>query len=107
MSHKPTSSFVMQRTSAVVLIPLALWFLWSLVSHAGDDFAGTQAWLSQWHNKAAFGLLVTIGVFHGRLGLNEIVEDYIHTGLNSVLKNTIILAGAAIVALTWFALLTV
>ncbi|MEO0400647.1 MAG: succinate dehydrogenase, hydrophobic membrane anchor protein [Pseudomonadota bacterium] len=107
MSHKPTSTFVLQRASAVVLIPLALWFMWSLAAHAGEDFAGTSVWLSQLHNKAAFGLLVTIGVFHGRIGLNEIVEDYIHGGLNDVLKALTALSSVAIAALTWWALVQI
>ena len=106
MSKRPTTTFAIQRASAVVMIPLAIWFLWSLAAHAGNDFAGTQAWLSQPHNKFLFGLLVTIGVFHGRIGIHEVIEDYIHDGLNGVLNWLAILSALAIAGLTWWSLLT-
>ncbi len=107
MAKRPTSTFVMQRASAVILIPIALWFLWSLTVHAGEDLAGAQAWLGQWHNKVLFGLFVTIGVFHGRIGLHEIIEDYIHGGLNNALNLLSIIAAVAIAGLTWWSLLQI
>ena len=64
MSNKGTSTFIMQRTSAVLLIPLVLWFLWSVIAHAGQDYAATRVWMGQLHNTLLLGGLVTIGAFH-------------------------------------------
>lgn len=104
MAKRPTSTFAAQRASAVVLIPLALWFLWSLAAHAGADFTVTQNWLGQWWNKALFGLFVTAGVFHGRIGLHEIIADYLHGPLNRALNAMAMAAAIAISALTWISL---
>ncbi|MEM9262170.1 MAG: succinate dehydrogenase, hydrophobic membrane anchor protein [Pseudomonadota bacterium] len=104
MAHKPTSTFAAQRVSAIVITPLALWFLFSLALNAGNSLGETQAWLSQLHNKALFGLFVTVGVFHGRIGLHEIIEDYIHGALNELLNAAIIASAIAIAGATWVAL---
>ncbi|MBI1391183.1 MAG: succinate dehydrogenase, hydrophobic membrane anchor protein [Alphaproteobacteria bacterium] len=104
MAKRPTSTFAAQRASAVLLIPLALWFLWSIAAHAGDDLAGAQAWLGHLHNKLLFGAFVAVGAFHGRIGLHEIIEDYIHGPLNATLNALAIAAAAAITLLTWASL---
>ncbi len=84
MSKKGTSTFVLQRASAVVLIPLAVWFLISLVAHAGDSFAEMQAWLSKPTTSIPFAALVVIGAYHGRIGLEEVIVDYIHSWMKTV-----------------------
>lgn len=96
MSKKHTSTFVLQRASAVILIPLAVWFLISLIAHAGDSFVDMKIWLSQWWNSAAFAALIVIGAYHGRIGLEEVIVDYIHSWLKTVL---ILLSWIAAVAL--------
>ena len=107
MSKRPTSNFILQRASAVVLIPAALWFLWSLAAHAGEDYEGARAWLGALHNRVLFGALIAVGVFHGRIGLNEIIEDYIHGALNGVLSVGVTLASLAVVALAFWGLATI
>ena len=104
MAKSPTSTFVMQRASAVIMVPVALWFLWSLAAHAGEDLSGARVWLGEMHNKILFGIFVTIGVFNGRIGLHEIIEDYIHSGLNGVLNAAAMAAAILIAGLTWWSL---
>ncbi|MEO1013971.1 MAG: succinate dehydrogenase, hydrophobic membrane anchor protein [Pseudomonadota bacterium] len=104
MSERPTSTFAAQRASAFVLIPIALWFLWSLAAHAGEDIEGARAWLGQLHNKLLFGLFVTVGVFHGRIGLHEIIQDYFYGGMAKTLDTIAIVAAALIALITWISL---
>ena len=85
MSKKHTSTFILQRASAVVMIPLVIWFLFSLVAHAGDSFVDMKAWLSKPTTSLPFAALIVIGAYHGRIGLEEVVADYIHSGLKGVL----------------------
>ena len=106
MSSKGTSTFILQRASAVVLLPFVIWFLWSLTAHAGEDYEGMRAWLGRPLNQIMLGLLVTIGAFHGRIGIGEIIDDYIHGGLNGVLKFVNLAAALAIVAVTWVSLIS-
>jgi len=68
----------MQRVSAVALVPLALWFVIALVAHVGADYAAMRAWLG---SPITFGLMVLlIGAtfYHAQLGLQVVIEDYIH-----------------------------
>ena len=85
MSKKHTSTFVLQRASAVVLIPLAIWFLISLVAHAGDSFVDMRVWLSKPTTSLPFAALIVIGAYHGRIGLEEVTVDYIQSWLKTVL----------------------
>ncbi len=85
MSKKHTSTFVLQRASAVVLIPLAIWFLISLIAHAGDSFVDMRVWLSKPTTSLPFAALIVIGAYHGRIGLEEVIVDYIQSWLKTVL----------------------
>ncbi len=104
MAKGPTSTFAAQRASAVILIPIALWFLWSLAAHAGEDLEGARNWLAQTHNKFLFGLFVTVGVFHGRIGLHEIIQDYFYGGMAKTLDTIAIAAAVLIALITWISL---
>ena len=67
-----------QRVSAVALIALGLWFAASLVSLAGADRAAIVAWLRA-PVPAILAVLLLIAVFyHGALGMQVVIEDYVH-----------------------------
>jgi len=104
MSKKGTSTFIMQRASAVVLIPFALWFLWSLAAHAGDSYVDMAAWISAPLNKIMFGGFVTVGAFHMRIGLGEVIDDYFGGGLRGIFNLLNLLVVIGIVGATWFSL---
>ncbi len=107
MSHKGTGTFVMQRASAVILIPLAIWFLISLAAHAGDSHQATLLWLKKPLVKILFGAFVSIGAIHGRIGIGEIIEDYIHGGLRGGLSALNWIVALAVIVATWWALFTI
>ena len=68
-----------QRVTALLLIPLVLWFVASLLAHLGADYAGVIAWL---HEPLTFGLMVLLlgaMFWHAALGLQVVVEDYVHS----------------------------
>ena len=67
-----------QRLTAVALVPLVLWFVISVISLAGADHAAVRAWAG---GPVVATLLVAliIAVFtHAKLGLQVVLEDYIH-----------------------------
>lgn len=107
MSKKGTPTFVMQRASAVILAPLAIWFLWSLTVNAGDDFTAARAWLSDIKNALLLGALIVVGAFHMRIGMQEIIDDYIHGRLRGALLALNWLAAIAIAAVTLLSIATV
>jgi succinate dehydrogenase / fumarate reductase membrane anchor subunit len=73
-----TSHFWMQRLTAVANVPLTIFLIVFIISHLGSDRA---AMVSSLHNPfIAIGLaLVLLSVlWHMRLGMQVIIEDYVH-----------------------------
>jgi succinate dehydrogenase / fumarate reductase, membrane anchor subunit len=65
--------------TAVALIPLALWFVVSLIALTGSDYNAFIAWLRV-PFIAILMVLLLIALFHHiALGLRVVVEDYVHT----------------------------
>ena len=73
-----------QKLTAVALVPLTLWFVIALLGVNIADFAATRVWISQPVNAIPLILLVIAGLYHSMLGLQVIVEDYVHGALKVV-----------------------
>ncbi len=86
MAHKGTSTFIIQRFTAVLLAPLAIWFLIGAVSHLGADYETARSWLEQPLNGGLMALFVAIGAWHMRIGMSEIIADYVSSGLRGLLN---------------------
>jgi succinate dehydrogenase / fumarate reductase membrane anchor subunit len=67
-----------QRTTAVALVPLALWFVASVIGLAGADYAAVAAWFKSPFNATLMILLVVATFYHAALGLQVVLEDYVH-----------------------------
>ena len=68
-----------QRLSAVALVPLSLWFLFSLLTLPDFGHAAVRAWVGvPWH-AVLLCLLVGTASWHSQLGVQVVVEDYVHT----------------------------
>ncbi len=66
-----------QRMSALALVPLTLWFVTAVVAHAGADHAAMRAWLGQPLSATLMILFVNAALFHGQLGVQVVLEDYL------------------------------
>lgn len=92
----------LQRLSAVILVPLVLWFAVSLLSVAHADHATMKAWVSRPFNTALLVVLLTTMFWHARLGLQVVIEDYVHEelvklGVLLAMNLVVIVAGATAV----------
>jgi len=58
-----------QRVTAIALIPLSIWFVYSVVCLIGSDHATASAWLSNPINATIMLLFVLTALFHGQTGL--------------------------------------
>ncbi len=85
-----------QRLSAIALVPLTLWFVGSLVVLAGASHAEIVAWVSSPIVASLLVLLVATTFYHSYLGLQVVIEDYVH---NEPLKlaTLIVVQGASFV----------
>jgi succinate dehydrogenase / fumarate reductase membrane anchor subunit len=91
-----------QRVSAVALIPLTLWFFFSLLALPDLEFETVKTWLGLPISGFLAVLLVAVLFYHSYLGTMVIVEDYVHaTGVKLLgllaLRFLYVLAGGAAV----------
>lgn len=70
--------FWAQRITAVALIPLVVWFAISLIMMSGADYAVVRAWIGSPAVMVLLVLTIVIGLHHGQLGLQVVIEDYVH-----------------------------
>jgi succinate dehydrogenase / fumarate reductase membrane anchor subunit len=93
-----------QRVSAIALLPLTLWFLGSIIAHAGSDYAAFIGWLKTPLTDISMVLLLLALFHHTALGLQVVIEDYIHSNAKfaaviTVRLGCIALASAGIIAI--------
>lgn len=72
-----TGHFIWQRLTALVLIPLVLWFCLSIAFLPDASYATAISWLSSPFNAVLMLVTLVSGFYHGALGLQTIFEDYI------------------------------
>ncbi len=70
--------FWAQRITAVALIPLVAWFAISLIMMSGADYAVVRAWIASPAVMVLLVLTIVIGLHHGQLGMQVVIEDYVH-----------------------------
>ncbi len=73
-----TSHWWMQRISAVSLIPLSFWQLTLLNLCFNAPYQDTVQWLASPLNSAAIIAWVVAAFYHAALGLQVVIEDYVH-----------------------------
>ena len=79
-SHHGTGHWWLQRLSAVGIVPLSIWFMVVLVNHlVGADAATIATWLKSPFSAIGLLLLVIALFTHARLGVQVIIEDYVHS----------------------------
>lgn len=71
----------MQRVSAVALVPLTFWFVGSLVAHLGASYESVINWLASPVSATLMMVYVAAIFYHAQLGLQTIIEDYVHSDL--------------------------
>ncbi len=67
-----------QRMTSLALVPLALWFVASVIGLTGADHATARDWIGSPVAASLLLLLIVATFYHGALGLQVIIEDYIH-----------------------------
>jgi succinate dehydrogenase / fumarate reductase membrane anchor subunit len=73
-----TSHWWAERVSSVALVPLTLWFLFSLLLLPSLDFPVIRTWMAVPMSGFLSVLLVAVLAYHAYLGTTVVVEDYVH-----------------------------
>jgi succinate dehydrogenase / fumarate reductase membrane anchor subunit len=71
----------LQRVTAVALVPLTLWFVVSVVRLSSADIDTVRDWVGRPLPSILLVLLLIATFWHTSLGLQVVIEDYVHTDL--------------------------
>jgi len=74
-----TGHFWWQRVTAIFLIPLMAWMVGLLISFVGADLGAVQATIARPWNAIALALAAILLFWHAKLGIQVVIEDYVHT----------------------------
>lgn len=67
-----------QRLTAIALVPLVLWFVASISGMAGAEYGAVRAWIAEPMTAILLVLLIAATFHHMHLGLQVVIEDYVH-----------------------------
>ena len=67
-----------QRVTAAALVPLGLWFAVSLLALGSVEYSAVFSWAARPLHSVLLVLFLLTGLLHSSLGLQVVVEDYVH-----------------------------
>lgn len=77
-AHKGPTTFWRQRVTAIANVPLILFLIFSVLLHIDSSYDQIRAYLARPLVAVAMLCLILSVTVHLRIGLKEIVEDYVH-----------------------------
>ena len=78
-AHSGTGHFWHERVTSVALIPLSLWFLYVMLGLSGTSEVTALQFLAHPWNAILMGAFVGFALWHMYLGLQVVIDDYVHT----------------------------
>ncbi|MBM3509737.1 MAG: succinate dehydrogenase, hydrophobic membrane anchor protein [Alphaproteobacteria bacterium] len=96
-----------QRLTALALIPLTLWFAISIVAMTGASHSAMLDWMNSPIVAGLMVLLLAAGFYHLKLGMQVVIEDYVHVEWQKITALIIVQFGcwalglASIMAVVW------
>jgi succinate dehydrogenase / fumarate reductase membrane anchor subunit len=77
-AHEGVNHWLIQRVTATALAPLAIWLLIALLALPASDYATVTRWIGAGLHPVLLALVVLIGAWHAWLGVQVVIEDYVH-----------------------------
>jgi len=112
-AHSGVKHFWRERVTAAALIPLSLWFFWAVLGLVGANEAQvlmfmTHATFGVPMNAILMGAFILISLYHMALGLQVVIDDYVHgEGIKIFLMLLMRALTFAVGAVSLFALLRI
>ncbi len=73
-----------QRLTSVALVPLTIWLVYSIATFESLSYGTAIGWMQAPLVAVALALLVVVMFYHVQLGIQVIIEDYVHGWLKIV-----------------------
>ena len=83
------NKWILQRVTAVILIPLTFWFIYQCFLLSSQSYTATKLFFFSKLNVLLFLILMITMLYHAKLGCETIIEDYVKS--NNLKKITKIL----------------
>lgn len=109
-AHEGVDHWKMQRLTAIGGVLLTIWFVLSALSLAGAGYGEVRAWLGRPVNTTLMLLLVLSMWWHAKLGVQVVIEDYVHNeaakvaSMVALVLLTCLFAGLSVVSILKVAL---
>ncbi|MEL7040907.1 MAG: succinate dehydrogenase, hydrophobic membrane anchor protein [Pseudomonadota bacterium] len=100
-----TQHHIRQRVTALALLFLVPWFIYSIIVACKAGYEGALTWAAQPVNAILLILTVSAALYHMRLGMQVVIEDYI--ARSSTRQALLILNTFAVIALAAATILSV
>jgi succinate dehydrogenase / fumarate reductase membrane anchor subunit len=97
--------WLQQRLTALALIPLCIWLAFTLVKLSQQAYQSVVAWFQQPLNTVLLSLFIILGIYHACLGVQVIIEDYVHTPSRRIV--TLMAVKGSLIALGTYSLISV
>ena len=98
-SHSGSHHWLIQRFTAIGNLLLVLWFIASVLLLPNMHYLTVREWLARPVPATAMALLIVTTFWHARLGMQVMLEDYVHESGNKfavfALLNLVTFGGAA------------
>ena len=90
MKNHYTNKWLFQRLSALLLIPLSLWFIYQCISFQDLSYEEIKSFFESFLNSILFLLMMTMMLLHSKIGCETIIQDYISIKHLRIILNRII-----------------
>jgi len=92
-AHSGTHHWIMQRATAIALIPLTIWFVFNIVGMVGKSAGAAITFFDSGLNATLMALIIIASFYHAALGLQVVIEDYVHSEFKKLATLFIIKGG--------------
>ncbi len=97
-----TNHWWAQRLTAIALIPLCIWLIYSLVSMTGMEHSVVIEWIGSPIVTVLLILFIFFLFYHAQLGMQVVIEDYIDSEvlkISSIILNKFVMLFAGLVSI--------
>ena len=77
MKNSYASKWILQRITALFLIPLTFWFIYQCISFQDFQFEEMKLFFQSYLNSFLFLSMMIVMLIHAKLGCETVVQDYI------------------------------
>ena len=77
MKNSYVSKWILQRITALFLIPLTFWFIYHCISFQYLQFEEMKLFFQSYLNSFLFLIMMIAMLIHGKLGCETIIQDYV------------------------------